>query len=63
MSLRITQPPAMTRNVEYSTAVSVHQFVHSAILASYRTIRIYRKVMNFDVVNAEFIVTFHTGSN
>jgi len=58
-----TPPPAMTRNVEYSNTIPIQQFVHSAISASYRTIRIYSKVMNFDVVNAEFIVTFYKGSN
>jgi len=63
MSIRRPHPSAMIRNVEYSTAISVQQFVHSVVSASYRTVRIYSKVVNFDVVNAEFIFTFYTGSN
>ena len=58
-----TPPPSNDKNVQYSTAISVQQFVHRAISVSYRTVRIYSKVMNFDVVNAEFMVTFYTGSN
>jgi hypothetical protein len=64
MAIRIDPPPpptAMTRNVEYSTATSIQQFVYSADSASCRTIKIYNKVMNFDVVNAEFIVTLYAG--
>jgi hypothetical protein len=48
----------MTRNVECLTAISIQQFVYLADSASYR---IYSKVMNFDVVNAEFIITLYTG--
>ena len=58
-----TLSQAMIRNVEYSTEISSQQFVHSDISASYRTDRIYSKVMNFDVVNVAFMVTFYTGSN
>jgi len=49
--------------VGVSFELAVQQFVHSVISPSCRTVRIYSKVINFDVVNAEFMVTFYTGSN